>query len=152
MLLVKNRRAYYDYEIIEKFLAGMVLRGYEVKALREKKANFDGAYIKVDKGEVFVVNMYIGRYSKQSQEVSDTNLRNQRKLLLTKQETERLQKAINEKGRTAVPLALLLKNNMIKLEIAVVKGKKIVGKKHVAKEKQVRRDMEKEKKDFERGM
>jgi len=152
MLLVKNRRAYYDYEIIDKFLAGIVLKGHEVKALREKKAGFEGAYVTVEDGEVFIVNMHIGRYSRQSQEVSEADLRNPRKLLLTKQETEKLQKEINEKGKTAVPLALLLKNNMIKLEIAVVKGKKEYGKKHVAKEAQIRKDMEKEAKDFKKTL
>jgi SsrA-binding protein len=152
MLLVKNRRAYYDFEVIEKFLAGVVLKGYEVKALREKKASFEGSYITVGKEGVFVVNMHIGRYSKQSQEVADTDTKLPRKLLITAKQQQKLEKELNQKGRTAVPIALLLRNNMVKLEFAVVKGKKQLGKKQTEKEKQIKKDMAKEAKEFGRGM
>ena len=152
MLLVKNRRAYYDFEVIEKFVAGIVLKGYEVKALREKKANFEGAYIKAEKDGVYIINMHIGSYSKQSQEVAETSLRSTRKLLITAREREKLEKELNQKGKTAIPLSLLLKNNMVKLEFAVVKGKKKLGKKHIEKEKQIVKEMEKEAKEFKKGL
>ena len=105
MLLLKNRRAYYDFEILEKFLAGIVLKGYEVKAVKEKKVTFEGAYIKVEKDGVYIVNMNISRYSKQSQEIADTETRNARKLLITSKELEKLGKELNQKGKTAIPLA-----------------------------------------------
>lgn len=152
MLLAKNRRAYYDYEIVEKFIAGIVLKGYEVKALREKKANFDGSYITVRGKSVSVENLHIGTYSKQSQDIGEDETRKPRKLLLNKREIERLKKELEEKGKTAVPLALILKNNMVKLELAVVKGKKKFGKKQTEKERQIRKDMELEAKDFKRGL
>ncbi|MBT6401170.1 SsrA-binding protein SmpB [candidate division WWE3 bacterium] len=152
MLLLKNRRAYYDFEILEKFLAGIVLKGYEVKAVKEKKVTFEGAYIKVEKDGVYIVNMNISRYSKQSQEIADTETRNARKLLITSKELEKLGKELNQKGKTAIPLALLLKNNLIKLEFAVVKGKKQLGKKQTEKEKQIKKDMETEAKEFKKGL
>lgn len=145
MLLAKNRKAHYNFEIVDKFLAGIVLKGYEVKACRERKINLDAAFVKVEKDGVFIVNMDIGRYSKQSQEVVDT--KRPRKLLITTSEQEKIERELNQKGKTAVPLAVLLKNNMIKIEIAIVKGKKAQGKKQSLKDRQVKRDMEKEAKD-----
>jgi SsrA-binding protein len=144
MLLVKNRRATYDYEIIEKFTAGIVLKGYEVKALREKKANMEGSYIKFIDDDVYVVGLHIGRYSNQSQDISEDEATSPRKLLLTKRELERLKKDLAQKGKTAIPTAIILRNNMIKLEFAVAKGRKQVGKKHLAKERQIRKEMQQE--------
>lgn len=150
MLLVKNRRATYDYEIIEKFVAGIVLKGYEVKALREKKADLQGSYIKLIGGEPYVVGMHIGRYSNQSQEVSDEEAASPRKLLLTHKELDRLKKDLAQKGKTAVPLAIILRNNLVKLEFAVVVGRKQLGKKHLAKERQIRKEMQQEAKNVMR--
>ena len=150
MLLARNRRALYDYEIVEKFIAGMVLKGYEVKALREKKANFDGSYINVRGNNVFVENLHIGTYSRQSQDIGEQDARKPRKLLLNKREIQKLRKELEEKGKTAVPLALILRNNMVKLELAVVKGKKKIGKKQTEKERQMKKDMELETKGMHR--
>ena len=72
MVLAKNRKALHNHEILEKFVAGVVLKGYEVKAIREGKVNFEGAYIKVMGNEVHVLNLSIGRYSKQGKEVAKT--------------------------------------------------------------------------------
>jgi SsrA-binding protein len=142
MLLAKNKKAYYNYEIIDKFLAGVVLKGYEVKACREKKINLEAAFVKVTPEGIFLVNMDIGRYSKQSQPGEDN--KRIRKLLVTGAEQEKIERELNQKGKTAVPLAVLLKSNMIKVEIAIVKGKKAAGKKQTLKERQIKRDMEKE--------
>jgi len=138
MLLAKNRKALFNYEVVEKFTAGIVLRGYEVKALREKKANFEGSYVKFEDGEVFVVGMNIGRYSKQSQDSEDPS--RPRKLLISKAEMEKLVRELNEKGKTATPLAVVLENNVIKLEFAVVKGLKKYGKKQLEKARQIEKD------------
>lgn len=151
MLLAKNRKALYNFEVIEKFMAGIVLHGYEVKAIREGKANLSGAHVRIVDNEVFVTNMYIGSYSKQSQEIDENKLSRDRKLLLKKNEIEKLQRAIQQKGKTAVPLALLLRKNMIKLEFAVVKGKSKLEKKIVAKERQIKRETEKAFKEYKRS-
>lgn len=149
-LLIKNRKAMFNHTLLEKFTAGVVLKGYEVKAIREGKVDFEGTYIQVVKGEVVIVNLYIGRYSKQSTDVNIFNARRSRKLLLNKKEILDIARDISEKGKTAVPLAFVLVNNNIKLEFAVVKGKKEFEKKSAAKEKQIRKDLEKETKEFKR--
>ncbi|MFC1622273.1 SsrA-binding protein SmpB [Patescibacteria group bacterium] len=144
MLIAKNRKALFNYEIVEKFLAGIELKGYEVKALREKKVNFEGAYISLLEGVPHLVNLHIGRYSNQSQEYNEQEARRPRKLLLLKPEIHKLQREISEKGKTAVPLAILLKNNIIKIELAVVKGKKKHQKKVLLKARQQKEDLEKQ--------
>lgn len=138
MKLVSNKKALYNYEVLETFVAGIILKGYEVKALREGNANLEGSFIKFEKDGVFVTGMHIGKYSKQSQDSEDMD--RPRKLLLSGKELEEIQREIHEKGKTAVPLAVLLQNNMIKLEFAVVRGKKKAGKKQAEKERQIEKD------------
>ena len=142
MLLAKNRKALHEFSILEKYIAGVELYGYEVKAIREGKASFEGAFIELREGEVWLKNMYIGRYSKQSNDVTESDTRRPRKLLLNSQEIFEISKQLKEKGKTAIPLALILQNNLIKLEMSVVKGKKEFEKKEVAKERQIKRDLE----------
>jgi SsrA-binding protein len=142
MLLVKNRKALYNYEVVEKYLAGISLYGYEVKAIREKRANLDGAYIRIVEDEAYIANMMIGNYSKQSQQVADIDKKRLRKLLLTSGEIQKIKRHLHEKGKTAVPLALLLRKNMIKLELATVKGRKKHEKKQLVKDRQIKRDLE----------
>ena len=152
LLLSKNRSALYDNELVEKYVAGIVLKGYEVKAIREKKAAFDGVYVQIVRGEVFVVNMHIGEYSKQGRQGSPEGTRRSRKLLLNKKEIAELTRHLDQKGRTAVPLALVLENNRIKLEFAVVKGKKEYEKKVTQKERQIKKDLGKETKEVRRSL
>lgn len=149
-LLAKNRKAMFNHTLLEKYTAGIVLKGYEVKAIREGKVDFEGSYIKVINNEVVVINLNIGRYSKQSKDVDEFDSKRSRKLLLNKKEILDLSKKIMEKGKTAVPLALMIVNNNVKLEFAVVKGKKEFEKKQSAKEKQIRKDMSVEYKEFRR--
>jgi SsrA-binding protein len=151
MLLAKNRKAFHNYEILEKYLAGIELRGYEVKAVREGKATFESSYIKFINNRPYVVGMHIGKYSKQSQDPEGLDTRRSRALLLNARELDKLRSAMDQKGKTAIPLALVLRNNMIKLELATVKGRKKYEKKVVAKEKQVRKDLEKYNKDTGRN-
>ncbi len=141
MLIISNRKASFDYEVLEKYSAGIVLFGYEVKAIKEKNVNFEGAFIQIINNEPFLVNMNVGRYSKQSQDVPETEMRRTRKLLLQDYEIGRLEKELAQKGKTVVPLALHLDHNLIKLELAIVKGRKKYEKRHVEKEKQIKKDM-----------
>lgn len=141
-LLSKNRKALFDHQVLEKYLAGIMLAGYEVKAVREGKLNFEGSYIQILEGAPCVVNMYIGPYSKQSKQFSEVDARKTRKLLLNKKEILAITKELAQKGHTAVPLAVVLANGKIKLEIAVVKGLKEYERKDVAKERQIRKDLE----------
>ena len=152
MLLAKNRKAYYEYEILEKYLAGIILKGYEVKAIRERNVNLEGSYIKVEDNEVFVENMHIGKYSKKSQKHVVEDSRKSRKLLLTEKEIHDLKRQLNEKSQTAVPLALVLRNNMVKLEFAVVRGRKKHKKKEYLKRKQMKEDLRKRTKEVRRSI
>lgn len=151
-LLAKNRKALFNHSIIDRYDAGIVLKGYEVKAIREGKVDFEGSYVRVIKGEVFLTNLKIGRYSKQSKEISPRDEKRDRKLLLNKNEIKEINRELSEKGKTAVPLALIMSNNKIKLELVVVKGKKEFEKKQTAKERQLKKDMEIEKKQFKQEM
>lgn len=143
-LLAKNRKALFDYGIIDKYTTGIVLEGHEVKSIREGNVNFEGSYISIVENEPYVVNLYIGRYSKKSFDTKPFDPKRPRKLLLESKEINEISRALSEKGRTAVPLALVLSNNLIKLEIATVKGMKKYEKKQVAKEKQMEKDLQQE--------
>jgi SsrA-binding protein len=142
MLLAKNRKAFHDNALVDKYVAGIKLAGYEVKSVREGNVNFDGSYVQILSGVPYVVNLYIGRFSKQSQPYNENTARNSRVLLLNKREIAKIVRELDEKGKTAVPLALVLSHNLIKLELAVVKGLKKFEKKNVEKERQQKRDME----------
>ena len=143
MLLAKNRKALHNHEILEKFIAGIVLKGYEVKAIKEGKVAFEGAFVKIVNNNAVVTGLHIGKYSKQWQDVQDTRV--DRQLLLNQREIQKIRQETQQKGKTVIPLALLLKNNLIKLEIATVKGRKKHEKKTLAKEKQIKKDLEKSK-------
>lgn len=146
MLLVKNRRATYEYEILDKYTAGLMLYGYEVKSVREGNVNFEGSLVTVMQGEAYVVNLHIGRYSHQSQKYNEKDARRTRKLLLNKKEVLKLAQSISLKGHFAVPLALILERNLVKLELAVVRNKKQYEKKQVLIERQIGRDLDRARK------
>lgn len=146
-ILAKNRKALHNFAVLETYVAGLVLKGYEVKAIREGKVSFEGSYVDIVDGRPCLINLYVGRYSKQSKNFSEEDSKRNRILLLNQDEAAKVARAISEKGKTAVPLALGLKNGMIKLEFAVVRGKKEFEKKVVAKERQIRRDLERESKE-----
>ncbi|HSX39342.1 MAG TPA: SsrA-binding protein SmpB [Candidatus Saccharimonadales bacterium] len=146
-----NKRGLYDNEVLEKFTAGIVLKGYEVKAIREGKVNFEAAYVTILGDEIFLLNLNIGQYSKNGRDLSDEQKRRTRKLLLNKDEIEKIRRLLQQKGRTAIPLALITHNNLVKLELAVVRGRKEYGKKHLEKEKQIKKDLERDSKEFRRS-
>jgi len=148
MLISKNRKALFDHEIIEKYIAGIVLKGFEVKAIKENKASFEGSYIQIIDNEPYVINLNIGKYSKQSKDFNELEAKRNRKILLNKNEIQNIAKETAQKGRTAVPLALLLDKGKVKLEFAIVKGKKEYEKKHIAKERQIQKDLAIEAKTF----
>lgn len=143
-LINKNRKALFNYELLEKYTAGMVLKGYEVKAIKEGKASFEGSYITLQNKQPVVKNLKIGKYSKQSTEATPEDMSRDRNLLLSKTEIDKVIRLISQKGLTAVPLALVLQNGKVKLEFGVVKGRKEYEKKQVAKEKQIKKDLEKQ--------
>lgn len=121
-LIAENRKARFDYEIIEKMEAGLVLTGSEVKSLRDKKIELKDSYISFIGSEAFLQNSHIAPYKASS--YNNHQPERLRKLLMHRRELDRIYGSLREKGLTAVPLKIYFKNGRIKLEIALVKGKK----------------------------
>ena len=136
---IRNKKAYHDYEILEKIEAGIELKGSEVKSLREGKASIKEAYVRIENGEVFLVNAHISPYTHGG--LFNHDPKRKRKLLLHKREIKRLAGKVQERGLTIVPLRIYFnKRGWAKADIALVKGKK----KHEKREAIKRREAESE--------
>jgi SsrA-binding protein len=146
MIILSNKKAFFDYQILETYKAGIKLFGYEAKALREGRGRLEGSYVVKLREGLFLTNFQIQRYSKISQKIEDSEITRSRQLLLTKREISKIVSEISQKGKSCVPLHLHLDHGLFKIEIAVVKGKKEYERKQTAKEKQEKRDLEKAKK------
>ena len=138
--LVSNRKARFNYEILDNLEAGIVLKGTEIKSLREGSGSLQEAYVKLEKGALWLVGCSIPPYKFGN--IHNHEERRQRKLLLHKNEIARLKKALQEKGLTIIALALYLKGGIVKLEIATARGKKKHDKRATSKEKDVKRDID----------
>lgn len=144
--LVNNRKAYHEYEVLETFEAGIALMGTEIKSLRMGGGSIHEAYVKMIKGEVWIVGMSIPPYKFGN--VHNHEEKRDRKLLLHKREIETMRRATQEKGLTVVPLSLYLKEGMAKLKIAVGRGKKLADKRETIKARDDARQMQRMKKEF----
>ena len=136
--IATNRRASYDYKIGDKFEAGIVLKGSEVKSLRNNRADISHAFISNENGEIFLINSHIPTYKEAS--YSNHNPTGERKLLFTKREINKLLGKINIEGFTLVPTKMYFKKGKVKIQIAVAKGKKQYDKRHTKKTKDWNRD------------
>ena len=137
---IKNRQAYYEYFIDDKYEAGIALLGTEVKSLRAGKASFADAYCLFQDGELWLKSMHIAEYTHGNANNHDP-LRD-RKLLLTKRELKKWQAKIKEKGFTIIPLRLFMNDkNLIKVQIGLAKGKKLHDKRDSIKQKDTDREM-----------
>ncbi|MCD8201557.1 MAG: SsrA-binding protein SmpB [Clostridia bacterium] len=138
-----NKKARFEYFIEETFEAGIVLEGSEVKSIREGACNLADSFCYIKNGEVFVKNMHIGYYNR-SAAFNTKDTKRDRKLLLTKREISKIAGKINEKGMTLIPISVYDKNNLIKVEVALCKGKHTYDKKKVLAEKDTKREMDRE--------
>ncbi len=120
--LAVNRRARYDYEILDTLEAGIVLLGTEIKAMREGRGNISGAFVKPEDGEMWLVNAHVAQYSAGGIDNHDPTRR--RKLLLHRQQLVRLTRQVEERGLTIVPLKLYIKRHRAKLELGLARGRK----------------------------
>ena len=136
-LLAKNKKAFHDYEIIERLTAGIVLLGSEVKSIFNGQASIRDSFIKIKQGEVFIWNMSIPCYKYANCDNYDPY--RERKLLLHKKEISKLIGVIEQKGLTVIPLSIFVQNGKIKVEIAIVRGLK----KYDKREKEKKRDIKK---------
>ncbi|MBN2479179.1 MAG: SsrA-binding protein SmpB [Parachlamydiales bacterium] len=131
--LVKNKKAFFDYEILETYEAGIALLGSEIKSLRNHSGSLQDSYCEIINGEIWLLNSHIPQY-KFTTSFTPSEKR-KRKLLLHKSEILKIEKQTREKGNTIVPLAIYLKNRRAKVKIAVAKGKKAYDKRAKLKEK-----------------
>ena len=141
-VIATNRKARHEYQILEKFEGGIVLKGSEVKALREGKANIKEAYVRLVKTELYVIGMHIGQYSNAGYS-SHTPVYD-RKLLLHKKELKKIQRMVEEKGKTLIPLSMYFKRGYVKLEFGLAQGKKLWDKRKNKMEKDVSRQIDRE--------
>lgn len=138
---IKNKRATFDYELVETFTAGIVLTGTEIKSLRQGKASLADTYCTFQQGELWVRNMHIAEYFYGTYNNHDT--RRERKLLLTRKELRKLSRLTKETGFTIVPVRLFInEKGLAKVVIAVAKGKKEYDKRQSLKEKEDKRSID----------
>ncbi len=138
--LVKNKKAGFNYHILDKMEAGLALSGQEVKAVREGKASLFGAYVTIKKGECYLVNCNISPYQPKNTPLS-YNPQRDRKLLLKKREIDYLFGKTKEKGTTLIPLRIYTKKNLLKIEVGVARGKKKHDKREAIKRREIDRDL-----------
>jgi SsrA-binding protein len=136
--IADNRKARYDYHLLETYEAGLALLGTEVKAMREGRANLRDSYCRFERGEAFLHNAHVGQYSHGGYASHDP-LR-PRKLLLHSEELKKLFGKMTEKGLTIVPLRMYFKKGRAKLEIALAKGKKLYDKRETMKRRESERE------------
>ncbi|MGE0592552.1 MAG: SsrA-binding protein SmpB [Vicinamibacterales bacterium] len=137
-VIADNRKALYDYHVLESFEAGVALLGTEVKAIREGRVNLRDSYARLDKGEVWLLNVHISPYSHTGSAFHEE--KRQRKLLLHRHEIQKLTGRVVEKGLTLVPLQLYWKNGRVKAQIALVKGKQTHDKRETIRRREVDRE------------
>jgi SsrA-binding protein len=125
-IIAKNRRAFHEYEILDTWEAGIVLVGTEVKALRAGRVNLGDAYAELKDGEAWLLKLHIGPYDMGNRENHDPFRR--RKLLLNRREIRKLLPKVEEGGKTLVPLKIYFKHGLVKVEIALARGKKLYDK------------------------
>ena len=138
---IKNKRATFDYELLEKFNAGIILVGTEIKAIRESKASLIDSYCYIINNELWIKNMHIAEYFYGSYNNHET--RRERKLLLHKKEIRKIDRKTKESGLTIIPVRLFInERGLVKLQIALAKGKKEYDKRQSLREKDDRRAMD----------
>lgn len=138
---IKNRKATFDYEILETFTAGIVLTGTEIKSLRQGKAGLTDTYCMVENHELWVKNMYIAEYSYGSYNNHSTH--RDRKLLVTRKELNRIAKQAEQPGYSVVPLRIFInERGLAKMVIAVARGKKLYDKRQSIKEREDKRNLD----------
>jgi SsrA-binding protein len=144
---IKNRKARFEYEILDKFTAGIVLRGTEIKAIREGQASIAESFCEFSNGELFVINMTIQEYSHAT--YFNHAPKSERKLLLNRNELKKLEKEVQNTGLTIIPLVLFTTGKgLAKLDIALARGKKHFDKRETMKDRDSKRDLSRIKKNF----
>lgn len=144
-VVAQNRKAFHDYTILEKYEAGLVLAGYEVKSLRSGQANLTDGFVNFSKNEAFLDNVHIPAYAQMSTHILDFNSRRKRKILMHKREIESLFAKTREKGLTLVPLEIFFSpRGKAKVTLGLGKGKVAADKRETLKKRDIEREMRRE--------
>ncbi|WP_335965331.1 SsrA-binding protein SmpB [Galbibacter sp. PAP.153] len=145
---IKNKKARFEYEILDKYVAGIVLSGTEIKSIRQSRASIAESFCEFnDAGELFVINMTIEEYTHATH--FNHNPKNARKLLLNKRELKKWHKSVKVSGNTIVPLRLFVNDRgLAKMEIALAKGKKLYDKRETIKDRDNKRNLDRIKKAY----
>ena len=141
-LLANNKKARHEYFLEEYFVAGIELKGTEVKSLRTGKCSIKEAYVQIEKGEVYIYQMHISPYEKGN--IFNRDPLRTRKLLIHKQEIAKLMDKVKEQGYTIVPVEVYIKGSLVKLEIALARGKKLYDKRRDIASKDQKREAERD--------
>jgi SsrA-binding protein len=140
--IVTNRKALHDYFIIDRYETGIVLKGTEVKSLRQGMANLQDGYATLKNGEIWLIGMHISPFEKGN--INNHDPKRDRKLLMHKREIRRLIGKIAEKGLTLIPLRVYFKKNIVKVELGLAKGKKSYDKREAIKERETKRQIQRD--------
>ncbi|MEL4308275.1 SsrA-binding protein SmpB [Joostella sp. CR20] len=145
---IKNKRARFEYEILDKYVAGIVLSGTEIKSIRQSRASITESFCEFnEKGELFVINMTVEEYTHATH--FNHQPKSARKLLLNKRELKKWHKAVKVSGNTIVPLRLFINDKgLAKMEVALAKGKKLYDKRETIKDRDNKRNLDRVKKAF----
>ena len=138
MIEVKNKKAYFDYTILEELEAGIALTGTEIKSIRKGSIDLKDTFVNIKNNEAYILNMYIAKYEEGN--IFNHDERRTRKLLLHKKEIKKLKEQIKQEGLTIIPQKLYFKKNKVKILIGVCKGKKLYDKRATLKEKDLKRE------------
>lgn len=142
-IIATNKSASFEYFIEEKYEAGIILEGNEIKSLRNGNVNMNDSFCQLYNGEAFVKNMHVALYDK-SDAFSTKNTRRDRKLLMHKNELAKISGKINRQGYTLVPLKMYFKDSLVKLEVALCRGKHTYDKKQAIAERDVKRSLDRD--------
>ena len=141
-----NRKARHEYNILENYIAGLVLQGSEVKSIKTGKANIGDAYCVITNGEIWMKNSHVSKYD--SDKFTNHEEKRDRKLLLNKKEIRRLASDVQNPGYTIIPLKMFIMKGKIKVEIGLCKGKKDYDKRESIKERDTKRELDRIKKSY----
>ena len=143
--MIANKKARYQYEVVESYEAGIVLKGSEVKSIRDGRVSFVDSFAQTKRGEIFLYNLHIAPYPFDNN--PGYNPRRERKLLLHKNEIEKLSSTLAQKGLTLIPLSIYFKKGRAKVEIGLAKGKRLYDKRRKLREKAVEQEVKRTLKD-----
>ncbi|MBB6043205.1 SsrA-binding protein [Borreliella yangtzensis] len=141
-LFLENKKAKFNYFIEDKISCGIVLQGTEVKSIKSKKLSFNNSFASIKKEELWLENLHVSKY-KEGNIFNHDELR-PRKLLIRKQELQRLKKFKEKEGYTLIPISFYLKKSIIKVEIGICKGKKLHDKREILKQKSIKKELRRE--------